>query len=716
MKSLRLNIDILLTLCVFILLSTTLSASPIIDSLEAKLNTTTIDTQRVILFNHLAWEYKDLDVEQADAYVSDAIKLADQIAYRNGLAIAYKNKGVIALYLGEMEQARQYLHDAILQFEILQDKAQKANTLNNLGMYWQMVGNNQEALAHFELSAAIRESLGNDKWIGNSCNNLGAMYFFMGNYEKALRSHLRALKIWKRLGDQREITSSFLNLGAVYLVMEDDEQALAYFHDGLRSAEVLANHRGMADAYANIGDIWLKRKDYAQSLEYYLHALELREKLSDKPGMIEALGSIGEVYTAQGNYQEAIAYNLKGLHLSQEIGDKNGITYQYNKVGEVLLKQGKADEALTYLFDAIRVAEELILLPELAKAHRLVSKAYVIKKDYPLAFQYQQKYMDVKDQILSEESAKKMIEMKVQYESEAQQKEIDLLKKDNAIFKLERDRYIFISILLLAAVLIGFLFYRYVVQAKTSQVLAQQKREIAERNQALEISNKDLEQFAYVVSHDLKQPLRTISSFSGLIEQRYRTQLDEDGTDFLQYIIGGVDRMNALLSDLLVYSQIGKKGKDIVLDLNQILEITLSNLRPLIEENHALIEADHLPVIIGNQTGMIQVFQNLIGNGIKFHRDLSPHIRIRYEAHADYDKILVEDNGIGIEAKYKHKIFTVFQRLHTESEYPGTGIGLAICQKVVKQHGGELWLDSVPGKGSTFWFTIPRVKQLEEIS
>ena len=681
---------------------------PIVDSLESQLLLATTDTQKVILYNHLAWEYKDSDLERADAYVQKAIQLADQTAYRKGLAIAYKNKGVIALYQSNMEEARQYLHDAILQFEILHNKAEKANTLNNLGMYWQMVGNNREALAHFEASAAIREMLGNEKWIGNSCNNLGVMYFFMGNYEKSLQNHLRALKIWKRIGDQKEITSSFLNLGSVYRVMEDYGQALAYFHDGLRSAEVLDNFRGMADAYANIGDIWLIRKDYTQALKYYQHALQLREKLTDKTGIREALSSIGEVYAAQGNYHEAVNYYLRSLHICQAIGDKTGAVTQYNLLGDALIKQGRADEALSYLFDGIKVAEELILLPELSKAFKLTSKAYVVKKEYPLAFQYQQQHMDIKDRIFTEESTQKMMELKIKYESEAQQKEIDLLKKENTIFELQRDRWIFISIMLVLIGIAIFLLYRYLIQTRVSHTLQDQKREIAIRNRALEISNRDLEQFAYVVSHDLKQPLRTISSFTGLLARRYRPLLDRDGEEFINFILDGVERMNTLLKDLLLYSQIGRKESGNLIDLRHLLNQVLKDLKHVIEEKKASITIESLPLIEGNQTAMKQLFQNLVSNALKFHRDVPPRIFISYEEYSDQYVFCVKDNGIGIEAQHKNKIFAVFQRLHAEDVYPGTGIGLSICQKVVKQHGGDLWVDSTPGKGSTFYFSLPK--------
>ena len=222
-------------------------------------------------------------------------------------------------------------------------------------------------------------------------------------------------------------------------------------------------------------------------------------------------------------------------------------------------------------------------------------------------------------------------------------------------------------------------------------------------------SNEELRQFAYVASHDLQEPLRTITSFTQLIERRYKDKLDSDADEFIEYIVDAAKRMQTLINDLLNYSRVATKKKEIeLIDIEEILNSALNNLNTAIYENDAEITYENLPKIMAEPGQMIQLFQNLIGNAIKFRKpEVPPKIHIK--AHKDKNEYIfsVEDNGIGMETQYAERIFTIFQRLHTKEEYEGTGIGLAISKRVVELHGGRIWVESEPGKGSTFYFTIP---------
>jgi PAS domain S-box-containing protein len=226
----------------------------------------------------------------------------------------------------------------------------------------------------------------------------------------------------------------------------------------------------------------------------------------------------------------------------------------------------------------------------------------------------------------------------------------------------------------------------------------------------LERSNKELEQFAYVASHDLQEPLRMVASYTQLLADRYGEQLDDKAKKFIEYAVDGAVRMQRLILDLLTLSRVTTRGSKFQLvDSNVALGMAVASLRESIRESDALVTNDELPQVTADQTQLAQVFQNLIGNAIKF-RDRKPPV-IHISARADGPNWLfsVRDNGIGIDLQYKDRIFVIFQRLHTRDEYPGTGIGLALCQRIVNRHGGEIWFDSNPGKGSTFYFTIPTI-------
>jgi len=239
---------------------------------------------------------------------------------------------------------------------------------------------------------------------------------------------------------------------------------------------------------------------------------------------------------------------------------------------------------------------------------------------------------------------------------------------------------------------------------KQRQVESSLKQTMAQ----LESSNKELEQFAYVASHDLQEPLRMVSSYTQLLEKRYKDKLDSDADEFIGYVVDGVSRMQNLINSLLTYSRVTTKGKALAkTDCEAVLETTITNLKKAIEESSADITHDPLPVVRADDVQVGQLFQNLIGNAIKFRGKNNPRIHVSAE-HKDAEWVFsVRDNGIGIEPQYDDRIFQIFQRLHSKEAYPGTGIGLAICKKIVERHGGRIWVESKPGKGTTFFFTLP---------
>ena len=246
----------------------------------------------------------------------------------------------------------------------------------------------------------------------------------------------------------------------------------------------------------------------------------------------------------------------------------------------------------------------------------------------------------------------------------------------------------------------------------TEEELRATTEELEDLTRELRRSNKELEQFAYIASHDLQEPLRTVTSSLGLLQSWYKDKLGEEADTFIGYAVDGAKHMHQLIKDLLAYSRVTSRGETFKpVHCEDVVHYAIDNLKTAIEESETTITLPKqpLPMIMGDKTQLVQLFQNLIGNAIKFRDEQPPAVQIDVERDAGGNEYLfsVKDNGIGMDMQYADKVFTIFQRLHTTEEYEGTGMGLALCKKIVERHGGKIWMESELGKGSTFYFTVP---------
>lgn len=255
---------------------------------------------------------------------------------------------------------------------------------------------------------------------------------------------------------------------------------------------------------------------------------------------------------------------------------------------------------------------------------------------------------------------------------------------------------------------------RMASEARSRAEIAEAHEQLLEQAEELRRSNRDLEQFAYVASHDLQEPLRKVASFTQLLQKRYGGELDERADQYIEFAVDGAKRMQRLIQDLLGFSRVGRSaGEAVEVDLVEACATAVTTLDAAVEESGGQVEVGDLPVVLGQQTLLVQLFQNLVGNALKFrHPDRTPRVTLGAVRREDAWELWCSDNGIGIDQQYADRVFVIFQRLHAKDAYEGTGIGLALCKKIVEFHGGEIWLDTDVSQGTTIRWTLPDPREV----
>ena len=365
----------------------------------------------------------------------------------------------------------------------------------------------------------------------------------------------------------------------------------------------------------------------------------------------------------------------------------------------------KAQAELSIVFDALKSTMVGVIIENLEGKINFVNPAFLT------IFRYKdQKEVIGKNaaELFSSKKVRKFADLTAVIDKlKGDREEFNVHREDGSVFSVEVSCS---NVTDLAGNIIGRMAF-FVDVSERNKIKKKLKRTVAE----LKRSNTDLQQFAYVASHDLQEPLRMVASYTQLLEKRYKDKLDTDAKEFIHFAVDGALRMQRLINDLLSYSLVSTRQKPVKpTDCNSVLGQVIANLSLTNEHNNDIITNDDLPTVMADESQMQELFKNLVGNAIKFRSEHAPRVHISAKQNGNKWLFSVQDNGLGIDPQYMDKIFLIFQRLHSKEEYPGTGIGLAICKRIVEHHGGKIWVDSDVGKGSTFYFTLP-VKREEKL-
>ena len=569
-------------------------------------------------------------------------------------------------------------------------------------------------------------ALANEAWQLAHQNDLTALDLTAELLQQLAQIHLRRqdfakleefsqplLEVARQLNDEAREAWALLNVGIVRSVESDYQTAMTLFVESLEKSERARFRLNVAHCLINIGNVYANLFNYEDAFDRYQTALNDYADVLNVPTRIAINLNIGNLCHTAEQYELALEYFEKGIEIARETDQTDRLAHAYALVSRTQLAlknieaaaeaarqaadwtptsrqinllnlaeigfltadtEGSAEHALRGIAAARRVKDDASELRGFALLARIFEKI----EDFKRALRCQKIYSSKQADYLRTQRIMHALDLEIRYSLREKQRKIEALTKENSYQAL----------------------------------LLEQSGQIAQQNAQLRQANEELQQFAYITSHDLKEPIRMIGSFSQIVQQQFVSKIGNEAELHFRYINEGVTRMNALLDALLQYATIGKTELDHeMIDIQQVVRVARENLQLKIEETAANVLCGTLPKVVSVRSLLIQLFQNLISNALKFrHADSRPVILINAEDRADHWLFSVEDNGIGIADEQKERIFVIFQRLHKRAEYEGTGIGLAICQKIVGQLGGRIWVESMLGKGATFFFTLPKIQ------
>lgn len=553
-------------------------------------------------------------------------------------------------------KALEIANTALILAQKLNDKHSESRINTYIGGINLQKGNLNLAKNHFYKALSIYKNCLNDlDLLARIKLGLGSYFFDINDFENSLTYFFKALQL-----DIPLLKSAvYNNIASVYIRLNQYNEAFEYLFEGLRLSEEEENYDRQLFFLYNIGASYHSQKEYLNAIDYYHRTTEIIDKINGYQYMqCLCLSRIGTVNNDLGNYTTGFKYFNKALEISKKHSLNREQTRLLRQIGETKLKVNDKTSFLEYHHLSIQKAKKYDLPQEILSAYHNLKQFYKSLDNFEKAFEY----------------AELIIELQKKSFTKERDLKVAGIKKENK---------------------------------HEIELLAQKNQYIEEQNTILAQTNSMLEEFTYVVAHDLKEPLRSILNFTTLLSKKSQNQLNSESKVYIDYIIKSAKHMNALLVDLLKYTTIDKT--EIVkenINLNDLIDEVQFLLSAAIKQNESVVISENLPTIKANQTHIKQLFQQLIHNAIKFRKKHElTIIEIASTKTSTHHIFSVKDNGIGINEKYQEEIFKIFNRLDKKN-YQGTGIGLAICNKIVQLYGGNIWVESKADEGATFYFSI----------
>lgn len=631
--------------------------------------------------------------------------------------------GLILNLITLRAQTDNYIDSLVGQLSIVDDIT-RIDLFNELSqLYWQRSFDTSLLYATHALN--LSEKIDDKYRRAYSLNMTGNAYYMLSNYSRSLEYYQNALQLRTELGDTCDIARTLNNIGAVHLQTRNYDQALEYFEKALDMYNVLGNDEIILMLKNNIGGVYNERKEYDRALEYLSQAYEIARKTKHDNSIIITLNNMGEISVSLEQYDQALEYFFEAREITEKLQDYNKLSTILLNIGAAYMLSGQPEKSLDFFQESLKYAKIINSIGIKRDIYSNLYDYYRNKDDPEKALAYLELYNEANDSISSEESRLRIKEMEFKYNAENFQNEIELLKKDNEINKLQLNRSriglisLIIIILLSGAVLI-INMKRIRQKRESNLMLTRKNQELEDANQKLKVSEQNLKElnntkdkFFSIIGHDLRNPLNSLLGFSELISGNTMNYTVEEIRKYNRIINESAKKIHQLIENLLEWSRSQSGNIDFtpkLLNLSQLSGEIKDILSIQANEKDISIH-DKIPSdiqVFADKNLISTILRNLINNAIKFTQN-GGHITLSAEHMDGQVNISVSDTGRGMSKEQVDHLFRLDVNNTTTgtSEEKGTGLGLMLCKEFVEIHKGKIWVESEPAKGSTFYFSLP---------
>ena len=684
------------------------------------------DEDKVILYQKLAKLYEKRNNDSVFFYAN----LAYEAAKRDQSDLSYSEAN---FSIGDAYSDKQDYPQALTFYIKAKEYCEKGNgkplqisILSTLGSTYRNLKRYSEAIESYKQSIEVCREINDYKNEARVLYHIANIYYDINDFNKALEFAIKSANIGSNHQIELELANTYNFIGYIHNTLKNNDLSQEYFEKAYSLYVKSKDIKGLSMTLNNLGIIYYDNNEKQKAIENYAQSLEYAKQLKDDDGIATAMNNIGMIYVELGQFDKGLDYYFQSLNHSIKIFDKLGYTNTYNNIASAYLKAGNLEKAEEYVIKNLPLAKKVTDLAIAQESYQILSKIYAQKGQYDKAFKNQAIQLAYNDSLYLQQKTSSILEMQTRFETEAKEKEIQLLKKDNEINALEVERhkntqkYLFISSLLLL-ILVIVILNSLRVKRNSNILLSQKNDEFETSNEKLKKSEQDLmelnatkDKFFSIIAHDLKNPFNALFGFSELLEKNYTTYSDEERREYINVIYESSQSLSKLLDNLLQWSrtQTGSitynpevfEVKPIILQEVSYLQVSADKKKITI-----LTSVDESLSAFADKNIISLVVRNLVNNAIKF-TNTNGKIDISARETKNNIEISVTDSGIGIDNDDLDKIFNLSSSISNKgtANEEGTGLGLLLCKEFVEMNKGGIWATSVKGKGSTFTFSLPK--------